>query len=99
MEHTNLDELSDLLNIELDKLSIWLASNKLTLNIDKSHFVIFLRARIKQNTMNISLCDISLNRVNFIKFLGVIIVIYRSLDIYHTSKIKFQREWASLYSS
>ena len=37
MEHTNLDHLSDMLNIELDKLSIWLASNKLTLNIDKSH--------------------------------------------------------------
>ena len=73
MEHTNLDELSDLLNIELDKLSIWLASNKLTLNIDKSHFVIFHRARLKQNTVNISLCDISLNRVNFTKFLGVII--------------------------
>ena len=54
-------------------LSIWLASNKLTLNIDKSHFVIFHRARLKQNTVNISLCDISLNRVNFTKFLGVII--------------------------
>ena len=72
MEHTNLDELSDLLNIELDKLSIWLASNKL--NIDKSHFVIFHRARLKQcNNVNISLCDISLNRVNYTKFLGVII--------------------------
>ena len=45
-EHTNLDHLSDMLNIELDKLSIWLPSNKLTLNIDKSHFVIFHRARL-----------------------------------------------------
>ena len=73
MEHNNLDELSDLLNIELDKLSIWLASNKLTVNIDKSHFVIFHRARLKQNNVNFSLCDISLNRVNFTIFLGVII--------------------------
>ena len=72
MEHTNLDELSDLLNIELAKLSIWLASNKLTLNTDKSHFVIFHRARLKQNNVNISLCDISLNCVNFTKLLGVI---------------------------
>ena len=68
MEHTNLNHLSDLLNIELDKLSIWSASNKLTLNIDKSHFVIFHRARLKQNNVNISL-----NRVTFTKFLGVII--------------------------
>ena len=29
MEHNNLDHLSDMQNIELDKLSIWLASNKL----------------------------------------------------------------------
>ena len=73
MEHTNLDELSDLLNIELDKLSIWLASNKLPVTIDKSHFVIFHTARLKQNNVKFSLCDISLNRVNYTKFLGVII--------------------------
>ena len=73
MEHTNLDHLSDMLNNELDKLSIWLASNKLTLNIDKSHFVIFHRAQLKQNNVKISLSDISLNRVTFTKFLGVII--------------------------
>ena len=73
MEHTNLDRLSVMLNIELNKLSIWLASNKLTLNIDKSHFVIFHRARLKQHNVNNSLCDISLNRVTFTKFLSVII--------------------------
>ena len=72
MEHTNLDALSDLLNIELDKLTIWLASNKYQY-IDKSHFVIFHRARLKQNNVNISLRDMSLNRVNFTNFLGVII--------------------------
>ena len=73
MEHTNLDHLSDMLNIDLDKLSIWLASNKLTLNIDKSHFVIFHRARLKQNNVNISLCDRSFKTVTFTRFLGVII--------------------------
>ena len=73
IEHTNLDYLSDMLNIELNKLSIWLASNKLTLNIDRSHFVIFPRACPIQNNVNISLCDISLNRVTYTKFLCVII--------------------------
>ena len=87
MEHTNLDYLSDMLNIELDKLSIWLASDKLTLSIDKSHFVIFHRAPLKQNNVNISLCDISLNRVTFIKFLGVIIDDKLSLSR-HVSYIK-----------
>ena len=46
IEHTNLNHLSDMLNIELDKLSIRLASNKLTLNIDISHFVIFHWTRL-----------------------------------------------------
>ena len=97
MEYTNLVNLLDTLNIELDKLSIWLASNKLTLNIDKSHFVIFHRARLKQNNVNISLCDISLNRVTFTKLLGVIIDDKLSFSR-HVSYIKnkFQREWELL---
>ena len=57
----------------MNKLSIWLASNKLTLNIEKSHYVIFHRARLKQSNINITLSNISLERVTFTKFLGVII--------------------------
>ena len=82
-----------MLNIELDKLSIWLASNKLTVNIDKSHFMISHRARLKQNNVNISLIDISLNRVTFRKFLDIIIDDKLSFSR-HVSYIKnkFQRE-------
>ena len=54
-------------------MGIIIKANKLTLNIDKSHFVIFHKPRLKQNNVSISLCDISLNRVTFTKFLGVII--------------------------
>ena len=57
----------------MNKLSIWLASNKLTLNIEKLHYVIFHRARLKQNNINITLSNISLERVTFKKFLGIII--------------------------
>ena len=78
MEPNNLDYVLDMLNIELEKLSIWLSSSKLTLNIDKSHFVIFYRARLKQN-------NASLNRVNLTKFLGVIID--KLLFSRHTSHI------------
>ena len=70
--HTNLDHLSDVLNIELDKLSIWLASNKFALSIAKLHLVIFYSARLKQNNVNISLCDI-FESCLCVKFLGVII--------------------------
>ena len=73
LEGNNLNSLSTIINEELNKLSIWLASNKLTLNIEKSHYVIFHRARLKQSNINITLSNISLERVTFTKFLGVII--------------------------
>ena len=73
LEGDNLNTLSTVINEELNKLSIWLASNKLTLNTDKSHYVIFHRARLKQTKIEIKLSDISLKRVSFTKFLGVII--------------------------
>ena len=73
LEGNNLNFLSTIINEELSKLSIWLASNKLTLNIEKSHYVIFHRARLKQSNFNISLSIISLERVTSTKFLGAII--------------------------
>ena len=73
LEENNLNSLSTIINEELNKLSIWLASNKLTLNIEKSHYVTFHRARLKQSNINITLSNISLERVTFTKFLGVII--------------------------
>ena len=48
LEGDNLNTLSTVINEELNKLSIWLTSSKLTLNTDKSHYVIFHRARFKQ---------------------------------------------------
>ena len=43
LEGNNINSLSTIINEELNKLSIWLASNKLTLNIEKSDYVIFHR--------------------------------------------------------
>ena len=75
------------MNEELNKLSIWLASNKLTLNTDKSHYVIFHRVRLKQTEIEINLSNISLKRVSFTKFLGVIIYEKLSLTM-HISYVK-----------
>ena len=35
------------LNSELDKLSIWLCANKLSLNVQKTYFMVFHRAKMK----------------------------------------------------
>ena len=51
LEGKNLNYLSTIINEELNELSIWLTSNKLTLNIEKSHYVIFHRADLNRATL------------------------------------------------
>ena len=67
-----LDTIS-ILNNELEKITKWLASNKLTLNIVKSHYMIFHRARIKDEKCKVLLSNSTLDHVRFTKFLGMII--------------------------
>ena len=50
----NIDKLLEILNDELNKLYIWLKANKLSLNTNKTYYILFYRARIK-------LPDVSLN--------------------------------------
>ena len=75
IEGKNIDEVIGIVNTELAKLTVWLAANKLTLNIKKSNFMIFHRARIKWSTITTPLLlnGITLERLSFTKFLGVII--------------------------
>ena len=51
LEGNNLNSLSTIINNELNKLYIWLASNKLTPNIEKSHYVIFHRPDLNRATL------------------------------------------------
>ena len=70
------DKESDLfktLNEELSKLNIWLNANKLTVNIAKSHYMVFHRGRRKSNLCSPVLNNVSLERVQYTKFLGIII--------------------------
>ena len=39
------------LKVELEKLSIWLKANKLSLNVQKTYYLVFHRARIKLKQM------------------------------------------------
>ena len=59
--------------MELDLLSIWLNSNKVSLNTQNNFYLLFHRARLKGNNLVVKINDCVLNRVNNIKYLGVII--------------------------
>jgi len=59
------------LNRELNLISSWLRSNLLTLNLEKTVYVMFTRRKIRP--INISLYGTLINQVMDIKFLGIII--------------------------
>ena len=71
----NIYDLMNLLNKELSLISIWLKSNKLSLNVKKSYYVLFHRAKIKIPTCSISLIidNCTISKTDCFKYLGVII--------------------------
>ena len=75
LDGKSLDYLITLINQELHLLYIWLQSNKLTISIQKTYYMIFHRARLKlQNTtIDLKMGDCNLNEANNLKYLGVII--------------------------
>ena len=58
--------------MEFKKLYDWLLANKLTLNIAKTHFMIFHRARQRKHMINIKINKVQIEQTKHTKFLGVI---------------------------
>ena len=62
------------MNEELEKISTWLALNKLSLNLTKTHFILFKSSRKKlRNKFTIKIKDKIISQVRHTKFVGVII--------------------------
>ena len=68
----DMNPLIDTLQLEFKKLYDWLLANKLTLNIAKTHFMIFHRARKKQHMINIKINKVQIEQTKHTKFLGII---------------------------
>ena len=58
-------------NQEMQKISIWLATNKLTLNVDKSIYLIFFTGKKKK--LNLNMNNEILQEKEHTKYLGVIL--------------------------
>ena len=62
------------LNVESSKLSIWLRTNKLSLNVQKTYYMVFHRAKIKRdNDLDNTINNDCLKITNSLKYLGVLI--------------------------
>lgn len=75
MSHKNPDDMEETINRELRNVAIWFRCNKLSLNINKTNYIVFLS---KQNQLVNKYVCLKINeqiieRVNTIKFLGVFI--------------------------
>ena len=67
-------ETENLLNRELNKVSDWLAANKLSLNVKKSNFLHFHHGNAKNKiTINLKLNDTPVTEKDTAKYLGVFI--------------------------
>ena len=68
---SDLDGLCTEISIELDKLNIWFAVNKLSLNVSKTNYIVFGKKSNSRSVLTINGYEIE--RVNVTKFLGVMI--------------------------
>ena len=74
IEGSNIHNIITSLNNELNSLNVWLGTNKLSINVSKTHYMVFHRARRKNNNHNnIFLNNSILTKVNYTNFLGIIV--------------------------
>ena len=69
----NLIDLNTKVNEELSNISIWLKVNKLSLNVKKTHFLLFHNKKRKIDTVKLFIDNKSIDQKNNTKFLGVYI--------------------------
>ena len=72
-EHKDITLLQSNLNKELSNVDAWLCANKLSLNIEKSNFVMFHPRQKKIDSINLMIKDNPLKQEYCIKCLGVLI--------------------------
>lgn len=75
LSHKNLKHLQNLMNQELIKLDTWFKCNKLSLNINKTNFIVFRSNRNRNDVEHvcIEINGKAIERVDSTKFLGIYI--------------------------
>ena len=72
--HSDLQYLQQNVNRELSEISLWLRANKLSLNLAKTHFVIFHPHQKKiNNSLTIDIDGKPINQQKSVKYLGILI--------------------------
>jgi hypothetical protein len=69
----NLNNLEQIINEELIKLTDWLRANKLSLDISKSKYMLISSSNKLKVNLDIKIGNISLKQSEFVKYLGIYI--------------------------
>ena len=69
--HSDINELELNMNTELRKVAIWLQSNKLTLNVDKSNFILFRPPQKSVRDITLRINNEIITQKSDCKYLGV----------------------------
>jgi hypothetical protein len=72
LEGSNLSELFDVMNRELDKIDKWLSCNRLSINLSKTSYMIFSN-RDKNVNKTLLVRDVNISETDVTKFLGILI--------------------------
>ena len=72
-QYSKNENVEFIINTELDKINEWLKLNKLSLNVNKSKYMIFKTARRNNmiNPLNIKIDNTYIDRVDEFNFLGI----------------------------
>ena len=95
----DINDLCGIINVELDKLSTWFSVNKLSLNMQKTHYIVLGNKTI-DGKVSVLINNKIIDRVCESKFLGVYIDSRINLK-YHIDKTrcKLSRSLAILYKA
>jgi hypothetical protein len=69
----NIETIESYANIQLSKIVEWLNANKLSLNVKKTHFMMFSNKKVKTRSVDIKINGENIDEVDKTKFLGTII--------------------------
>ena len=69
----DVSSLSQMMTSELGEISEWLKVNKLSLNIKKTHYIVFSGGKRPPNALDIKIDNQEISRVLKTKFLGVVV--------------------------
>ena len=70
---SNIDDVTNVVNNELKQLGLWFRADKLSLNVNKTNFIMFNNKKQPRTDVRIVLNGTNIEQVTHTKFLGVTI--------------------------